>query len=156
MAAPPAGRGASWPGPPCRNTRKGAVTAVGRGDLAGVDLDALAGTGGAVVVERYADAMVHEDGTRDGLLGRHPTRVVGPGQPLRKRCDCSTARRSTTSFMVSPECPLTQRKVTSPRSLTSSTRGSQRSRLTTGFFCDVSQPRAIQPRHHPSRKQLTT
>ena len=67
---------------------KGAVTAVGRGDLAGVDLDGVAviATGtdgtGAVVVELYADAVVDEDGTRDGRLGRHPTRVVGPMSAL--------------------------------------------------------------------------
>src|SRR5829696_4957933 len=44
----------------------------------------------------------------------------------------------------------------SSRNRTSATNGSQRSRLTTCFLALVSQPRASQPCHHRSRKQLTT
>ena len=71
-------------------------------------------------------------------------------------CAAATASRSTRSFIGSPECPLTQRKLTFPRERTSLTNGSQRSRLATGFLALVSQPRASQPCHQRSRKQLTT
>ena len=70
--------------------------------------------------------------------------------------DCSTASRSTRSFISSPEWPLVHRKETSPRSLTAVISGSHRSRLTTGFLALVTQPRASQPFHQPSRKQFTT
>ena len=68
----------------------------------------------------------------------------------------STASRSTRSFMGSPAWPFTQRKVTSPRSATSSTNGSHRSRLATGLRWELTHPFLIQPSHQRSRKQLTT
>ncbi len=58
--------------------------------------------------------------------------------------------------MRSPLWPFTQRKSTSPRSRTSAMNGSHRSRLATGFFWLLSQPRLSQPSHQRSRKQLTT
>ena len=83
---------------------------------------------------------------------------VGGSSPERPRwvLAASTARRSTVSFIGSPAWPFTQRKVTSPRASTSSTNGSHRSRLATGFFCELSQPRLIQPSCQRSRKQFTT
>ena len=61
------------------------------------------------------------------------------------------------SFIGSPECPFTQRKRSLPgAALYASTSGSQRSRFATGFFWLFNHPRAIQPCHHLSRKQLTT
>ena len=57
--------------------------------------------------------------------------------------------------MGSPEWPFTQAKVTSLER-TSSMNGSHRSRLATGSFLEFFHPRAIQPSHHPSRKQFTT
>ena len=69
----------------------------------------------------------------------------------------SVASRSTTSFIRSPEWPLTQSKVTGRSG--SSARGSSsrhRSWLATGFPWVLRQPRRFHPTHHCWRKQLTT
>ena len=78
--------------------------------------------------------------------------------PVRPRCveAASTASRSTRSLLASSAWPFTHRNVTSPRARTASISGSHRSRLATGFFALLSQPRASQPSHHRSRKQFTT
>ena len=66
----------------------------------------------------------------------------------------STASRSTRSFIGRREWPLTQRKGSPGRPRYSSISGSHRSRLATGWFWEFFQPRASQPRHQLSRKQL--
>ena len=79
--------------------------------------------------------------------------------PVRPACfwAASTASRSTRSFIRSSLWPFTQVNRTRWGSdRYASISGSHRSRLATGFFALLSQPRASQPSHHRSRKQFTT
>ena len=97
-----------------------------------------------------AGAAASSAGPRSSRAARRPMR------PAWVRA-ASTASRSTRSFIGSSLWPLTQRKrhpVGSAR--TASISGSHRSRLATGFLALFIQPRASQPSHHRSRKQLTT
>src|ERR1700734_874073 len=92
-------------------------------------------------------------------FGPYPRVRLRPSQPLVPvpRSAACVANSSTLSFQRSPEWPFTQRQVTTTSlDSPSSMRGSHRSRLATGLFCEFFHPRRSHPRHHPSLKHLTT
>ncbi len=96
---------------------------------------------------RFTRARARRPTTSRAAPSAPPRSVRGWRPPRARRRGRSSGRRSV------PSPSGTRRR---PRVSTTSTSGSQRSRLATGRFWELSQPRACQPFHQRLRKQFTT